>query len=94
MGIVIYTHHIYSMKCASPLEPFIKFLSIYLNMSICPHCVLANTYIFKISCRHINEDKRKTEGQVAMFDIVNDIENCPVSNIWDVFFIFKFEVSF
>ncbi|XP_054708607.1 protein ECT2-like [Uloborus diversus] len=26
---------------------------------------------------HINEDKRKTEGQVAMFDIVNDIENCP-----------------
>lgn len=27
---------------------------------------------------HINEDKRKTEGQVAMFTIVNDIENCPV----------------
>ncbi|GFT90886.1 protein ECT2 [Nephila pilipes] len=26
---------------------------------------------------HINEDKRKTEGQVEMFDIVNDIENCP-----------------
>lgn len=26
---------------------------------------------------NINEDKRKTEGQVAMFDIVNDIENCP-----------------
>ncbi|XP_022238533.1 protein ECT2-like [Limulus polyphemus] len=26
---------------------------------------------------HINEDKRKTEGQVAMFDIINDIENCP-----------------
>lgn len=29
--------------------------------------------------RHINEDKRKTEGQMEMFDIVNDIENCPVS---------------
>ena len=28
---------------------------------------------------HINEDKRKTEGQVALFDIFNDIENCPVS---------------
>lgn len=27
----------------------------------------------------INEDKRKTEGQLAMFDIFNDIENCPVS---------------
>ncbi|KAF4533316.1 hypothetical protein B566_EDAN004437 [Ephemera danica] len=25
----------------------------------------------------INEDKRKTEGQLAMFDIFNDIENCP-----------------
>lgn len=28
---------------------------------------------------HINEDKRKTEGQVALFDIFNEIENCPVS---------------
>lgn len=27
---------------------------------------------------HINEDKRKTEGQVALFDIFNEIENCPV----------------
>ena len=27
---------------------------------------------------HINEDKRRTEGQVALFDIFNDIENCPV----------------
>ena len=26
---------------------------------------------------HINEDKRKTEGQVVLFDIFNDIENCP-----------------
>lgn len=25
----------------------------------------------------INEDKRKTEGQIAMFDIVNNIEDCP-----------------
>lgn len=27
---------------------------------------------------YINEDKRKTEGQLAMFDIFNEIENCPV----------------
>ncbi|XP_069689583.1 protein ECT2 isoform X2 [Periplaneta americana] len=27
---------------------------------------------------HINEDKRKTEGQLVMFDIFNDIDNCPV----------------
>ncbi|CAH1405037.1 unnamed protein product [Nezara viridula] len=26
---------------------------------------------------HINEDKRKTEGQVVMFDIFNEIDNCP-----------------
>ncbi|XP_070173283.1 protein ECT2-like [Littorina saxatilis] len=28
---------------------------------------------------HINEDKRKTEGQMVMFDIVNDIDNCPAN---------------
>lgn len=28
---------------------------------------------------HLNEDKRKTEGQIAMFDIINDIEECPAS---------------
>lgn len=27
---------------------------------------------------HINEDKRKTEGQLQMFDIYNDIDQCPV----------------
>ena len=29
--------------------------------------------------RHSNEDKRKTEGQVHMFEVLRDIENCPVS---------------
>lgn len=28
---------------------------------------------------YINEDKRRTEGQVVLFDIFNDIEKCPVS---------------
>ncbi|KAL8598805.1 hypothetical protein ACOMHN_015384 [Nucella lapillus] len=28
---------------------------------------------------HINEDKRKTEGQMLLFDIVNDIDNCPAT---------------
>ncbi|XP_076454134.1 protein ECT2-like [Babylonia areolata] len=28
---------------------------------------------------HINEDKRKTEGQMVMFDIINDIDNCPAT---------------
>lgn len=26
---------------------------------------------------HINEDKRKTEGRLALFDIFNDIDSCP-----------------
>ncbi|XP_050428640.1 protein ECT2 isoform X3 [Adelges cooleyi] len=26
---------------------------------------------------HINEDKRRTEGQVVLFDIFNEIDNCP-----------------
>ena len=29
---------------------------------------------------HINEDKRKIENQLAMFVLINDIENCPVRN--------------
>jgi hypothetical protein len=29
---------------------------------------------------HINEDKRKIESQLAMFVLINDIENCPVSS--------------
>lgn len=28
---------------------------------------------------YINEDKRKTEGRFALFDIFNEIEKCPVS---------------
>ena len=28
---------------------------------------------------HINEDKRKTEGRVQMFEVLRDIEECPVS---------------
>lgn len=32
---------------------------------------------------YINEDKRKTEGRLALFDIFNDIDNCPVRNFFD-----------
>ena len=31
------------------------------------------------SFSHINEDKRKTEGQVQMFEILRDVDGCPVS---------------
>ena len=33
---------------------------------------------------HINEDKRKIENQLAMFVLINDIENCPVSYKIDI----------
>ena len=36
----------------------------------------AMTKIKKV-VNHINEDKRKTEGQVQIFEIFSDIENCP-----------------
>lgn len=29
--------------------------------------------------KYINEDKRRTEAQMEIFNIHNDIENCPVS---------------
>ncbi|XP_045200186.2 protein ECT2-like isoform X2 [Mercenaria mercenaria] len=35
--------------------------------------------VLKEVMTHINEDKRKTESQVVMFDIVKDIENCPAT---------------
>jgi prolipoprotein diacylglyceryltransferase len=37
-------------------------------------------YLFIYSIyRHINEYKRKTDSQVQMFEIIQDIDNCPVS---------------
>lgn len=30
---------------------------------------------------HINEDKRKTEGQKQIFDVVYEVDGCPVSEV-------------
>lgn len=46
-----------------------KWTSMYIGM----------THFMASDYRHINEDKRKTENQVVMFDIMNEIDNCPVS---------------
>ncbi|KAL4219754.1 Protein T2 [Mactra antiquata] len=35
--------------------------------------------VLKEVMTHINEDKRRTESQVVMFDIMKDIENCPAT---------------
>lgn len=34
---------------------------------------------------HINEDKRKTEGQKQIFDVVYEVDGCPVS----VFYVYR-----
>ena len=28
---------------------------------------------------HLNEEKRRTDGQIHIFDIYSEIENCPAS---------------
>ena len=38
-----------------------------------------------LTCSHINEDKRKTKGQMHMFEMLRDFEGCPVSRTNMVF---------
>lgn len=44
-------------------------------------CRSANWFIgySLLSTSHINEDKRKTEGQKQIFDVVYEVDGCPVS---------------
>ena len=44
-----------------------------------PHTHSSMIYSFITVFRHINEDKRKTEGQMQMFEVLRDVEDCPVS---------------
>lgn len=37
---------------------------------------------------HINEDKRKTEGQLQMFDIYNEIDQCPVIYMYLLYILY------
>lgn len=42
-------------------------------------CVaLSNDTSYLCACSHINEDRRKTEGQMHMFEVLRDVEGCPV----------------
>ncbi|XP_077293738.1 epithelial cell transforming 2 pebble isoform X3 [Arctopsyche grandis] len=48
------------------------------NKSNPDHSALESALIgIKEVMAHVNEDKRKTEGQLQMFDIYNEIDNCP-----------------
>lgn len=37
---------------------------------------------FSTLASHINEDKRKTEGQKQIFDVVYEVDGCPVSHLF------------
>lgn len=41
--------------------------------------VVNHEYQWWLHFRHINEDRRKTEGQMQMFEVLRDVEGCPVS---------------
>lgn len=38
-----------------------------------------NIFLMSSLFSHINEDKRKTEGQKQIFDVVYEVDGCPVS---------------
>ena len=55
-------------------------LRIKINLIICARCVIENkTMYFLQVMTHLNEEKRRTEGQIHIFDIYSEIENCPAS---------------
>ena len=64
-----------SVRCSSVLCLFKVLIKHLYSLSHYFFLFFCHIYIF----RHINEDKRKTESQMEMFDIVNDIDSCPVS---------------
>lgn len=72
-GNLIFFHH--------QLKDFLKFIFV-------PHfsSVFSQTFF---PSRHINEDKRKTEGQRQIFDVVYEVDGCPVSNSVVLRYIFK-----
>lgn len=58
------------------------------------HCALeAALASIREVMTHINEDKRRTESQLAVFDIFNDIENCPVRCCRIFYFVYLLETK-
>ncbi len=51
-------------------------LSLYYTACACT-CTVYTCTIFVH--RHINEDRRKTEGQMHMFEVLRDVEGCPAT---------------
>ena len=46
-----------------------------------PDCAELEKALAKIKevMTHLNEEKRRTEGQIHIFDVYSEIENCPAS---------------
>ena len=63
----------------------ILFCLFFFSFSL-PVDVVFTSYSFS----HINEDKRKTEGQVQMFEILRDVDNCPVGHCFVFLFVSVF----
>ena len=57
------------------------YASMHACMSLCMFvCLRDYMYVVWFSWfSHINEDRRKTEGQMQMFEMLRDVEGCPVS---------------
>ena len=51
------------------------FVCVCLCVCLCGHY---GNYHF-LSNSNINEDKRKTEKQMLLFEVIKEIEDCPVS---------------
>ena len=60
---------------SSHLESAVASLKVVMRQVYMFDCCKLVTLCFS----HVNEDKRKTEAQVKMFEILRDIEQCPVS---------------
>ena len=62
------------------------FVDVCVCVSVCRCIYISGTLTFfssilQLSTSHINEDKRKTEGQKQIFDVVYEVDGCPVSLI-------------
>ena len=55
-----------------------RYFNIWLYLSAFKTLLIFSLWTIS-SFSHINEDKRKTEGQVQMFEILRDVDGCPVS---------------
>lgn len=83
--VVVQRSEQYQVIVSAPLPDILK----HTHKSNPDHAALVSALAgLREVMSHINEDKRKTEGQLQMFDIYNDIDQCPVRSLFCVFLYF------